>query len=385
MGHQKHHYLKLKGATYYYTRRVPKPLWNPQLPTRVEVCLFTSSRTVALKQALMLNQEYEDHWQILRRRQRQALAAKIFSLHGAMTADEPSTASDAPTVQQALETYLSLKSHGRGVTFVTGAQRSIGYFLEVVPNKPIDQLRRQDANALREFLKQRGLARDSIGRNFTNVRAVINFALQESGLPTTSIFSNVYLGEERAPKKRYVPSEKELTTLTSSCRTHDDQMRWALALMCDTGLRLSEALGLHKDDVRLDADIPHLIIAPRPWRRLKTASSERNVPLVGNALWASQRAYRASEEGYLFPRYIRDQSTLSNSASAAMNKWLKQNVSNELVVHSLRHAFRDRLRNVGTPTDVIDVVGGWARAGIGETYGRGHSLITIEKWMQKIV
>ena len=105
----------------------------------------------------------------------------------------------------------------------------------------------------------------------------------------------------------------------------------------------------------------------------------------GNALWSSQRAYSASEEGYLVPRYIRDQSMLSNSASAAMNKWLKQNVSNELVVHSLRHAFRDRLRNVGTPTDVIDVVGGWARAGIGETYGRGHSLSTIEKWMQKIV
>ena len=78
----------------------------------------------------------------------------------------------------------------------------------------------------------------------------------------------------------------------------------------------------------------------------------------------------------MFPRYIRDQSTLSNSASAAMNKWLKQNVSNEFVVHSLRHAFRDRLRNVGTPTDVIDVVGGWARAGIGETYGRGHNLRT---------
>ena len=385
MGHQKHHYLKLKGTTFYYSRRVPKPLWNPQLPTRVEVCLFTSLKPIALKQALMLNQEFEDHWQILRRRQRQALAAKIFRLHGPMIADEPSTASDAPTVQQALETYLSLKSHGRGATFVTGAQRSIDYFLEVVPNKPIDQLRRQDANALREFLKQRGLARDSIGRNFTNVRAVINFALQEAGLPSTSIFSNVYLGEESHPKKRYVPSEQELRRLMSLCKLHDDQMRWALALMCDTGLRLSEALGLHKDDVRLDAGIPHLIIAPRPWRRLKTASSERSVPLVGNALWASQRAYRASEGGHLFPRYVRDQDTLSNSASAAMNKWIKQNVSHKIVVHSLRHAFRDRLRNVGTPTDVIDVVGGWARAGIGETYGQGHSLSTIAKWMQTMV
>lgn len=385
MGHQKHHYLKLKGATFYYTRRVPKQLWNSQLPIRVEVCLFTSSKIIAFKQAAILNQEIEDHWQILRRRNRSALAAKIFGLYDLVITDEPSTVSDAPTVQQALETYLSLKASGRGATFATGARRSIGYFLEVVPDKPIDLLRRQDANALREFLKQRGLARDSISRNFTNVRAVINFSLQEVGLPSTSIFSNVYLGEESAPKKRYVPSEQELRTLVSLCRLEDDEMRWALALISDTGLRLSEALGLQWDDVRLDTDIPHLIIAPRPWRRLKTASSERNVPLVGAALWVAQRAYRSSEGPFLFPRYIRGQDMLSNSASAAMNKWIKQNISNDLVVHSLRHAFRDRLRNVGTPTDVIDVVGGWARAGIGETYGRGHSLSTIEKWMQKIV
>ena len=47
--------------------------------------------------------------------------------------------------------------------------------------------------------------------------------------------------------------------------------------------------------------------------------------------------------------------------------------------------FRDRLRNVEAPSDVIDVVGGWSRAGICETNGRGHSLDTIEKWMRKIV
>ena len=93
------------------------------------------------------------------------------------------------------------------------------------------------------------------------------------------------------------------------------------------------------------------------------------------------------ERGALF-NYPRSAPIAQLVEQLICNQWvgrLKQNVSNELVVHSLRHAFRDRLRNVGAPTDLIDVVGGWARAGIGETYGRGHNLSTIEKWMQKIV
>jgi integrase len=36
----------------------------------------------------------------------------------------------------------------------------------------------------------------------------------------------------------------------------DDEMRWLLALISDTGVRLAEAAGLHKDDIILDAPCP---------------------------------------------------------------------------------------------------------------------------------
>ncbi|MDA9176295.1 hypothetical protein N9O95_04330 [Alphaproteobacteria bacterium] len=54
--------------------------------------------------------------------------------------------------------------------------------------------------------------------------------------------------------------------------------------MSDTGLRLSEALGLIKEDVILDGPVPHLVVRSHPWRRLKTSASARKVPLVGAAL-----------------------------------------------------------------------------------------------------
>lgn len=66
-------------------------------------------------------------------------------------------------------------------------------------------------------------------------------------------------------------------------------MRWMLALISDTGLRLSEAAGLHRDDLALHQGIHCLIVQAHSWCTLKTAASESKVPLVGVSLWTDQR------------------------------------------------------------------------------------------------
>ncbi len=109
------------------------------------------------------------------------------------------------------------------------------------------------------------------------------------------------------------------------------------------------------------------------------------VPLVGEALWATQRASAASDTGHLFPSYCDGQTTKANSASAALNKWLKVHVSKDIVVHSLRHAMRDRLRAVECPADVIDQIGGWSRKGVGESHGRGYQVEQLHRWLAKAV
>jgi integrase len=54
------------------------------------------------------------------------------------------------------------------------------------------------------------------------------------------------------------------------------------------------------------------------------------------------------------------------------------------VVHGLRHSFRDRLRNVEAPTDMIDQLGGWSLKSIGQTYGNGYNLELMYKYILKI-
>ena len=55
------------------------------------------------------------------------------------------------------------------------------------------------------------------------------------------------------------------------------------------------------------------------------------------------------------------------------------------MIHGLRHSFRDRLRAVEAPSEVIDQLGGWSLKSVGQGYGNGYQLNILSKWLNKIV
>jgi len=57
-----------------------------------------------------------------------------------------------------------------------------------------------------------------------------------------------------------------------------------------------------------------------------------------------------------------------------LNKWIKTIAAKDLVIHGLRHSFRDRLREVEAPSELIDQLG-----------GNGYAIENMSKWMEKIV
>ena len=139
-------------------------------------------------------------------------------------------------------------------------------------------------------------------------------------------------------------------------------------------------------DFNLQGDIPFLEVRKHPWRSLKTSASARVIPLSGVALWAAQRILQeAGTSTYAFPRYNRGSHTTSNSASAAINKWLKNYVPGGCTMHSFRHSMRDRLRAVQCPADIADQIGGWATDGVGQGYGSGYPIEVLNGWVDKAV
>ena len=106
---------------------------------------------------------------------------------------------------------------------------------------------------------------------------------------------------------------------------------------------------------------------------------------MGASLWACRRILEHNNDSiYTFPRYTFSKECNSNSASAALNKWLKEKLLNDFVIHGFRHSFRDRLRAVECPSDIIDQLGGWSLRSVGQGYGRGFSLHHLSIWISKI-
>ena len=74
----------------------------------------------------------------------------------------------------------------------------------------------------------------------------------------------------------------------------------------------------------------------------------------------------------------------ADHASAAINKWLKRDFDG-LTAHCLRHTFRDRLRAVECPMDLIDQIGGWKSvSSIGNSYGKGYDVNKLISWIKKV-
>ena len=99
------------------------------------------------------------------------------------------------------------------------------------------------------------------------------------------------------------------------------------------------------------------------------------IPLVNESLWACKRILEHNKDSlYAFPRYTSSKECNTNSASAALNKWMKEKLSTQYVIHGFRHSFRDRLRAVECPSEIIDQLGGWSQKSVGQGYVNGYDI-----------
>ena len=207
------------------------------------------------------------------------------------------------------------------------------YRKSILGHDSLTSLEVSDAGRFRDYLFERGRSSSSVKRVFSSVRAVINLAIREHGLSVTNVFSGTFIPNDEVKKKRLPIPAPDLVKIQRECIALDDEPRWLIALISDTGMRLSEACGLRACDIHLVGDTPYINLVEHPWRRLKTTSISRQVPLVGASLWAAHRIVDAGHS-FAFPKYRNEAKCNANSASAALNKWLKPRVPDGCVIHS---------------------------------------------------
>ena len=367
-----------RDGIYYYVRRVPYDLTSYYNVKRLCFSLKTKSASAAVRASRSVTQRLEDYWLGLRLQNMDIPAIQVVK-SGSTHENETLLMSEA------CELYLRLKGVGRDKVFTRTANRNTGYVTKLLGDRPISSYSSNEAAKFRDWCIGQGMGIKTVKRVFASVRAIINLAISEEGFDCSNAFAKTYFPDDDNAQSRQPISMEDIRKVQSLCKDIDDEMRWLIALISDTGMRLGEAAGLLKEDIKLDEPIPYVDLKPHPWRTLKTKGSQRLIPLTNEALWASKRLLEANNDSiFAFPRYCDETGCKANSASGGLNKWLHQYVPENCVIHSFRHSLRDRLRAVECPSDIVDAIGGWKTSGVGHGYGNGYPLEVLEKWINKI-
>ncbi|WP_309385669.1 tyrosine-type recombinase/integrase [Cerasicoccus frondis] len=256
-------------------------------------------------------------------------------------------------------------------------------FIKVVGDIDLSEVQRKHALEFRNWLLARiadvELVGNSANKQLTFAKDIMLTVGRDLEIPTDFkvVFAETNVKQTTVPRPPFEAGWAQDKFINEDKLAGMNEAARMLAyMMIETGARESELIGLEAQDFFLDADVPHIWIRKNGLRDLKTPQSDRRIPLVGISLMAAQQVY---PDG--FSRYH----THPESASAAANKYLKENnlrPTPRHTLYSLRHTFKDRLRDAGAPEEVIQELMGHRKHG--PQYGRGHTLETKLKWLEQI-
>ena len=103
----------------------------------------------------------------------------------------------------------------------------------------------------------------------------MNLAIAEEGLECSNAFAKTYFPTDDNAQSRQPISMEDIRSVQSLCRVTDDGMRWLIAIISDTGMRLGGGAGLLKEGIKVNEPIPHIDLKPHSWRTLKTRGSHQ--------------------------------------------------------------------------------------------------------------
>jgi integrase len=260
-----------------------------------------------------------------------------------------------------------------------GRIRAVERFVALVGDKPLSELTHNDAIDYSEWWRDRlindGVAAKTANKDIGQLSRMLKEINIRRRLNLPDIFKGLHQrGETDKSRLPYDLAFIQDRFLGGALRDLNEDARFVLYVMIETGLRPSEIVNLQEHTILLNAPVPHVrIIADG--RRLKTEQSERDIPLVGVAL----KALQAHPQGFL--RY-RDK---SSGLSATINKFLVEHdlrPTKDHTLYSLRHSFKDRLVAAEAPDSLIDSLMGHRTNK--PKYGKGPPLELKLKYLAQI-
>lgn len=192
-------------------------------------------------------------------------------------------------------------------------------------------------------------------------------------------------------------STAELAAILRASRSETlPERRWLPWLLVYSGARYREAAQSLASDIRELDGIPYLSINhDQQWKRLKTSSSERNIPLHPLLLAEGFADYARSlsSDAYLFPRIKPSKNGETNEGRPVthLREWLAtfapEPADSKFItkpMHSFRHAFEDMLREATDDTELRRYIQGREDGSSANDYGDGFTLRKVRDALERI-
>lgn len=269
------------------------------------------------------------------------------------------------------------KSDEQNRVWKNSRKRAVANFIEANGDIRVVDTNRQHILDFRDWwmdrIEAKDLSNNTANDEFSfikNILKTVDTNFQPSlNLPVTELFREIRLesqGSVRAPYS--VDFIQNVLMSKSRLAGMNEDFRLIIYAFASTGAGPRELVMRTSEDIVLDHEIPHIRIVRRKKDGLKTKYREREIPLVGSALYAFQRR----PEG--FTNY-RDK---VNSLTSGIGKFLRENELYERenqTLYSLRHTFQDRLTALRVGDRVQCDLMGHSMASLGrEEYGEGATL-----------
>jgi integrase len=241
----------------------------------------------------------------------------------------------------------------------------------------------------------------TIDRVMQDFAELLKFASRKHNIPFRNITEGLRaIDPVKAKNKRNPLTEEQLKQLFS--KLHLQKFRnirgkeyrfWLPLLALCTGIRLSEALYLKFNEIKQKDDVLYLTVKYRVDRSIKREASERIVPIhnslikLGFLQYVAKMEEQPNNQDYIF----HDRINRTKNPADAFGKFFRRQLDNagiktephKEVFHSLRHSYRDALREGEIDTAIALALGGWEDKGVHASYGSGYSLAKLNKNLQK--
>ena len=305
--------------------------------------------------------------------------------------------SDEPTLNDILAFYeehnrdklikLTEREKAKKITPIQLAVARANDFLGAT--KPLAKITRQDALSYKSYwvdiVEDGDKSAATANKNIMHVRKIIDFYLEQNDLKQTNPFSKINLKEEKGTRPAYtIKFLRDKWLQGSPFETLSHEALHILYAIMDTGTGPKEICGLAPEDIHLDQNIPYIEIKPNQFRNLKTGHRDRKIPLVGMSL----KAFKQYPTGFSSYRT----SNGPDNFSANVNKYLKAHnliETDQHGIYSLRHTFKNRMREHGFPAELQNYLMGHKDSSMGAKYGDvynpKHTLTYMEKLEQDLI